>query len=440
MSKKTDLLVRVRYENPLPPPPFPPKLVDIPTSLSRYGQPSYVTQLIRETPYPMMVDAECGMPLDLLNYKGLWEGGGTDEINPTGPLPTLDADDSYLLSNPDPIQPQPSLSSSNSLDPSGSVPAAPSGGHIDIHSHVSWLRKTEYIQKDAVRATAGVGGLKGFKRPVQLDRSLEGQYALIEKTFSDLEKSDLKTLRHPNKPGLTAVEEYDVLPDPQTWATGYSLFKFVEPPASEGIAGADAAPNASLSSAIFRPILDSDGEQSLVYYVPETAEADEEALKGMRTDQPESTEPVRYIFARNYELAGTGAALAKGTELALIICEADEEGDVKAGEAAGGKRKRGKGAYFHEFISKTTIKRKRIKKNSPPSNPVWDEINLFLETPTEDVLALRNDESKVVDDPSWEPPKEEEEEQEQEQSHEQEGSEHEQESENGSREGMEVDS
>jgi len=45
-----------------------------------------------------------------------------------------------------------------------------------------------------------------FKRPVQLDRSLEGQYALIEKTFSDLEKSDLKTLKHPNKPGLTAVE------------------------------------------------------------------------------------------------------------------------------------------------------------------------------------------------------------------------------------------
>jgi len=71
-----------------------------------------------------------------------------------------------------------------------------------------------------------------------------------------------------------------------------------------------------------------------------------------------STQPVRYIFARNYELAGTGAALAKGTELALIICEADE-GDVKPEE--GGKRKRGKGAYFHEFISKTTIKRKRIK-------------------------------------------------------------------------------
>ena len=73
----SDLLVKVRYENPLPAPPFPPKLLDIPTSLARYGKPSYVTQLIRETPYPMMVDAECGMPLDLLAYKGLWDGSGT---------------------------------------------------------------------------------------------------------------------------------------------------------------------------------------------------------------------------------------------------------------------------------------------------------------------------------------------------------------------------
>jgi hypothetical protein len=41
---------------------------------------------------------------------------------------------------------------------------------------------------------------------------------------------------------------------------------------------------------MFRPILDSDGEQSLVYYVPETAEADEAALRGMRVDQPETEE------------------------------------------------------------------------------------------------------------------------------------------------------
>ena len=60
-------------------------------------------------------------------------------------------------------------------------------------------------------------------------------------------------------------------------------------------------PNPSLSSAIFRPILDSDGEQSLVYYVPETAEADEAALRGMRLDQPaldEVSYPLRWPFGR----------------------------------------------------------------------------------------------------------------------------------------------
>jgi hypothetical protein len=83
------------------------------------------------------------------------------EINPTGALPVLDPEDAYLLSNPDPVQAHPSaLSHANSLvDNGSSAPGTPSGGHIDVNSHVSWLRKTEYIQKDAVRA--GGVGLKG---------------------------------------------------------------------------------------------------------------------------------------------------------------------------------------------------------------------------------------------------------------------------------------
>jgi hypothetical protein len=34
--------------------------------------------MIRETPFPMMVDAECGMPLDLLTYPGIWTGHGRE--------------------------------------------------------------------------------------------------------------------------------------------------------------------------------------------------------------------------------------------------------------------------------------------------------------------------------------------------------------------------
>lgn len=58
------------------------------------------------------------------------------------------------------------------------------------------------------------------------------------------------TSLEPRRSGLTSsssrlpnprLQEYDVLPDPATWATGYSLFKFTEPPSSEGLIGAGGA-------------------------------------------------------------------------------------------------------------------------------------------------------------------------------------------------------
>lgn len=73
-SGKLDLLVRVRYSNPLPPPPYPPKLLTIPTDISRLGEPSYLNHLTATAPLPMLVDAEMGMPLDLNQYDGVWEG------------------------------------------------------------------------------------------------------------------------------------------------------------------------------------------------------------------------------------------------------------------------------------------------------------------------------------------------------------------------------
>src|SRR5277367_5475702 len=73
MSSKLDLLVRVRYSNLLPPPPCPPKLINIPTNPMRYARPEFLNTLTMHTPLPMIVDAECGMPLDLGRWECLWE-------------------------------------------------------------------------------------------------------------------------------------------------------------------------------------------------------------------------------------------------------------------------------------------------------------------------------------------------------------------------------
>lgn len=76
---KIDLLVRVRYTNPLPPPPFPPKLIQTPTLLSRYARLEFTAGLAGVTPFPMVVDAECGMPLDLARWESIWDGPMGDD-------------------------------------------------------------------------------------------------------------------------------------------------------------------------------------------------------------------------------------------------------------------------------------------------------------------------------------------------------------------------
>jgi len=68
----------VRYQNPLPAPPCPPKLLDIPTDPMRYAKPEFLDSIANDTPLPMIVDAECGMPLDLGKWEALWEEGAND--------------------------------------------------------------------------------------------------------------------------------------------------------------------------------------------------------------------------------------------------------------------------------------------------------------------------------------------------------------------------
>ena len=67
----------MRYQNPLPAPPFPPKLLNIPTTPARYVQQGseFTAALANETPLPMVVDADLGMPIDLSLWGCLWEEG-----------------------------------------------------------------------------------------------------------------------------------------------------------------------------------------------------------------------------------------------------------------------------------------------------------------------------------------------------------------------------
>jgi RNA polymerase II-associated factor 1 len=44
----------------------------------RYARPAFLDAIAQDTPLPMIVDEECGMPLDLSKYDCLWEENADD--------------------------------------------------------------------------------------------------------------------------------------------------------------------------------------------------------------------------------------------------------------------------------------------------------------------------------------------------------------------------
>lgn len=151
--------MRVRYSNPLPAPPCPPKLLDIPTNPKRYARPELLNALANQTPLPMIVDAECGMPLDLSKWECLWQEGADDsglffpvcsrshvqsivELNPDPDnLPKLDPKDDFLAYD--------AAGPSTGAYTNGNTPSASQGTPL---VNVPWLRKTEYTSKSDARS------------------------------------------------------------------------------------------------------------------------------------------------------------------------------------------------------------------------------------------------------------------------------------------------
>lgn len=72
-----DYIARIRYSNVLPPPPNPPKLLDVPgTGMSggQYTSAGYASRLAREQELNIEADGELGMPIDLVGIPGVFDG------------------------------------------------------------------------------------------------------------------------------------------------------------------------------------------------------------------------------------------------------------------------------------------------------------------------------------------------------------------------------
>ncbi|KAI5118678.1 hypothetical protein M0805_003615 [Coniferiporia weirii] len=375
-KSKLDLLHKVRFQNPLPPPPFPPKLLNIPTKPTRYAGPDFTASLASETPLPMVVDAELGMPLDLSFFDCLWaEDGDDSQLNPDPTvLPPVDPKDAFMLGD------VPVHSSVNGTYSSGAAPPTP---------QVSWLRKTEYISSTVSRTpTSSHDSRRTTEDTPVVDISRNAQIRDIQASFSQSEKSlDLTTMKHPNKPGVTAVDSYEVLPDTDIWANAYDLFRFSERPGERST----DVPDPRLDCAILRP-MESDGDHFLAYYLPKEDEVAENFVERRRNG--EGVEEVIFSFVRDYETVKIEQDVPNEFLLTLDDGDGDESPSIEP------TKRRGKGAYYKNIERKIVLKKKRANQWDTYTDK-WDAINLSLAPFSAEELEEREEALAEVVDPLY---------------------------------------
>ncbi|TFK74984.1 RNA polymerase II-associated protein [Pluteus cervinus] len=366
MSKKTsklDLLVRVRYSNPLPAPPCPPKLLDIPTDPMRHAAPEFLDSIVNATPVPMIVDADCGMPLDLSVYESLWEEDADDsELNPDPlRLPKSDPRDAFLLG--DIVSAPTPYTNGQHSGPSTSAPLA----------HVPWLRKTEYISRDSSQRS-------NTQEPkhiitANIDVSRAAQLRDIEASFTACnENFELASLRHPTKPNVTAVESYEVFPNADIWANQYDLFKFSERPG-------DRAPDIEdprLDCAILRP-MKTEHDSFLAYYLSESDQAAYDFKEMRRALAPYEVsaeeEETIFKFIRDYETVKVEQEVPN--EFLLVLHDGDPPQDLDdlLDEKEQKAPRRERGAYYKNIERKMTLKKKRVNDLDKYEDK-WDRIRM----------------------------------------------------------------
>ncbi|KAH9166032.1 RNA polymerase II-associated [Lactarius sanguifluus] len=358
-KSKLDLLVKVRYQNPLPAPPCPPKLLDIPTDPKRYTRPEFLDAATNEALLPMIVDAECGMPLDLGKWEALWEDGADDRAlnpDPRNP-PLLDPKDQALL-----------------LDPAGGTADFGRGNHnshLNNHSsgtppvaaHVSWLRKTEYISRDSsapAHRAAATADPTGMNDSVDVSREAA---ARVDRGLFRCRRTDRRTssARYGTRPNrvYAPIATYEVLPDADVWANAYDLFRFSERPGERG----PELDDPRLDCAIMRP-MESDGDHFLTYYLTKDDESAEQ-FKNSRADPrgvdalQEEEDATEFHFVRDYEVVKVEQEVPNEF---LLVFDEGERGDIDYGDgdgSAGGVRPAG--AYYKLIERKMLLKKKRTE-------------------------------------------------------------------------------
>ncbi|TKA49416.1 hypothetical protein B0A54_00082 [Friedmanniomyces endolithicus] len=419
-----DYIARIRYSNALPPPPNPPKLLDIPgTGLAggQYTSAGYASKLAREQPLNIEADAELGMPIDMIGIPGIFNGDERGERSICGMLLAL-------------LKPLSALGKANATG-----------------SGVSFLRRTEYTasqgpqhfasntSKDMMRLRNDPKRRKpntvDKEDPVNIIRNIVKGFDIAHP--SDAYKGDDSTTNirgapvtdadakawtaptHPTNPSLRLLDTYPVLPDHEALCTAvaYMVLKFQSNPLS-----ADSY-DPRLDTAILRPLENprsteihqrrladwaaSDKskpeptpEYDYEYFVPAEAaavrnikrkfdvgDAENEDPELYTEDLPEGGRGFRYDRLRTYETYNQHGHPSDHYNDSVALALHDPEMEVGGEE---GRRLGVKAAYYYPIIQRTALRPKRKGRQAAavlgPEEDWVDVLNLRVRNYGEEEL------------------------------------------------------
>lgn len=233
MSKKQDYIAKIKYQNNLPAPLLPPKLMEVPERPEEnVDSPQLIDSLYTKTNVTPLIkiDNDLGMPLDLMKIPGLLNRQDTKYLYAVDNTVKLHPDDRVLLRDP-------------RMDRVATT---------DM-SKVTFLRRTEYVSSSIIQADSSkkrTGLINKRMRENEDDLLSPSQIVeKVESTFETISK-DLSKLQHPVKKKLKAVKTWSLLPDTASMDQNYFTLRLV----GSAVLDKQERKKLAVSTAIFRPV------------------------------------------------------------------------------------------------------------------------------------------------------------------------------------------
>lgn len=358
MSKKQEYIAKIKYQNNLPPPLLPPKLLKFKVHTEEDADSAeLITSLYSKTSVTPLVNIndDLGMPLDLMQLPGMLNNMDTKYLYELEGV-KLAPEDRMLLR----------------------APGADRLPKTDM-SKVTFLRRTEYVSTAITSHGQAEEDRKRTASKLEESEELLSASQIVEKVESgfDAMTKDLSKLQHPVKKKVHAVKAWNLLPDTASMDQSYFTLRFA------GSAALDATEKKkyALSTSIFRPVeLEEDEWISMYTTDPQNSDnlskdvekkIDENLQSGVEEGKVYKFKRLRDFDMKQVPHQGRGGSFG---ELALVLN--DEKGI----------------AYYKPLRSRIELRRRRVNDVIKPlvREHNVDQINVTLRNPTPQEANLRD--------------------------------------------------